>query len=125
MRPWRTDLAEWVPIAAVSQCPPGTSIERVVGDRIVALANIDGTWHAIDGLCPHQGGPLGKGRLCGAVLTCPWHGWQFDVTTGRHRISATVAQPRFEVRQSGSQVEIRVVEGTRALVETAVGGAPA
>jgi nitrite reductase/ring-hydroxylating ferredoxin subunit len=118
-------MAEWVPIAAVSQCPPGTSIERVVGDRIVALANIDGTWHAIDGLCPHQGGPLGKGRLCGAVLTCPWHGWQFDVTTGRHRISATVAQPRFEVRQSGSQVEIRVVEGTRALVETAVGGAPA
>jgi nitrite reductase (NADH) small subunit len=104
-------MAEWLPIAAVSECPPGESIERVVGNRIVALANVDGAWHAIDGLCPHQGGPLGRGRVCGAVLTCPWHGWQFDLPTGRHRISATVAQARFDVRQSDDQVVIRVDGG--------------
>ena len=115
-------MAEWVPIAAASECPPGASLERVVGDRIVALFNVDGVWHAIDGLCPHQGGPLGKGRLCGEVLTCPWHGWQFDVTTGRHRLSPTVVQPRFLVREEGGQVLVRVVEGAPVPLEAASGG---
>ena len=50
---------------------------------MVAVANVAGEFHVIDGLCPHQGGPLGTGTLCGTVLTCPWHGWQFDVTTGK------------------------------------------
>lgn len=115
-------MAEWLSIAAASECPPGTTIERVVGDRIVALANVDGAWYALDGLCPHQGGPLGKGRLCGTVLTCPWHGWQFDVATGRHTISATVAQPRLEVRETDGRVEIRTEGGMP--VTLAPDGAP-
>ena len=34
-------------------------------------------FYALDGVCPHQGGPLGKGCLMGRIVTCPWHGWQF------------------------------------------------
>lgn len=101
-------MAEWIPIARASECPPGTSIERVAGDRIVALANVDGELHALDGLCPHQGGPLGTGRLCGRVLTCPWHGWQFDVVTGGHQISETVRQEVFEVREREGVVEVKL-----------------
>lgn len=104
-------MADWIPIARATECPPGVSIERVAGGRIVALANVAGTYHAIDGLCPHQGGPLGTGPLCGAVLTCPWHGWQFDVTTGQHQFSATVRQPVFEVRVREGLVEVRVPAG--------------
>jgi nitrite reductase/ring-hydroxylating ferredoxin subunit len=105
-------MVEWIPIAAASECPPGTSIERVVCGRIVALANVGGAWHAIDGLCPHQGGPLGQGRLCGTTLTCPWHGWQFDVATGRHGLSPTVRQQRFDVREEGGTVLVRSAGGT-------------
>ena len=50
--------------------------------KIVALFNVNGTVHAIDGTCTHRGGPLGEGELDGIVVTCPWHGAQFDVTTG-------------------------------------------
>lgn len=99
---------EWIAVAAVAECPPGRSIERVVGERMVAIANVDGTLHAIDGLCPHQGGPLGTGTLCGAVLTCPWHGWPFDVTTGRHRVSATVRQAVHHVRERDGRIEVRL-----------------
>ena len=106
-RPDRPESSDWFRIAAANECPPGTSIERVVEGRVVALANAAGAWHAIDGLCPHQGGPLGTGVLCGTVLTCPWHGWQFDVTTGRHRVSATVRQPVHEVKQCGGDVFVR------------------
>jgi hypothetical protein len=101
-------MADWIPVAAASECPPGTSIERVAGDRVVAIANVDGQFHALDGLCQHQGGPLGTGTLCGTIITCPWHGWQFDVTTGRHRISATVRQPLHEIREQGGQLFVRL-----------------
>jgi nitrite reductase/ring-hydroxylating ferredoxin subunit len=101
-------MNDWIPIAAASACPPGASIERLVGGRMVAIANVDGTFHAIDGLCPHQGGPLGTGHLCGTVLTCPWHGWQFDVVTGRHRLSATMRQQVHEIREQDGQLSVRL-----------------
>jgi nitrite reductase (NADH) small subunit len=101
-------MPDWIPIAEASECPPGTSIERVADGRMVAIVNVEGTWHAIDGLCPHQGGPLGTGTLCGTVLTCPWHGWQFDVTTGRHRISPTVRQAVHEIRERDGRIEVRL-----------------
>jgi len=104
-------MPDWIPIAEASECLPGTSIERVADGRRVAIANVDGTLHAIDGLCPHQGGPLGTGQLCGTVLTCPWHGWQFDVTTGRHRVSATVRQAVHDVREREGKIEIRFSSG--------------
>ena len=109
-------MPDWMPIAEASECPPGTSLERVADGRMVAIANVDGVLPAIDGLCPHQGGPLGTGQLCGAVLTCPWHGWQFDVTTGRHRVSATVRQAVHEVRVHDGRIEVRL-GGNSAAVE--------
>jgi nitrite reductase (NADH) small subunit len=104
-------MNEWIPIAAASECPPGGSIERVAGGRMVAIANVDGTFHALDGLCPHQGGPLGTGALCGTTLTCPWHGWQFDVVSGRHSLSATVRQQVHEIREQGGQLFVRLGAG--------------
>ena len=103
-------MHDWIPIATVDECPPGASIERLAADRMVAVANVAGTFHALDGLCPHQGGPLGTGRLCGTTLTCPWHGWQFDVATGRHATSATVRQPVHEIRVVDGRLEVRLTD---------------
>ena len=110
----RRDMSEWIPVAEAVECPPGTSIERLAGDRMVAIANVAGRFHALDGLCPHQGGPLGTGTLCGTTLTCPWHGWPFDVTTGRHRISATVRQAVHEVREEAGRLLVRFAAGVPA-----------
>ena len=101
-------MAHWIRIARVDECPPGKGIERVAGDRIVALFNVEGQFYALDGVCPHQGGPLGKGCLSGAILTCPWHGWQFDVRSGQHQLSRTLVQPRFDVRVDGGDVLVDV-----------------
>jgi nitrite reductase (NADH) small subunit len=97
-------MPDWRPIAEVSACPPGACLELVVGGRVIGLFNVGGAFHALDGVCPHQGGPLGKGCLAGATLTCPWHGWQFDVSTGRNLLSATIVQASFPVRVEGGQV---------------------
>ena len=101
-------MAHWIPLAAVADCPPGTSLEVVAADRIVALFNVDGVFHALDGVCPHQGGPLGKGRLEGCIVTCPWHGWQFDVRDGQHQLSARLQQPRYNVRIEGGTVMVEL-----------------
>ncbi|HME12532.1 MAG TPA: Rieske 2Fe-2S domain-containing protein [Candidatus Acidoferrum sp.] len=69
--------------AKTSQIAPGTIREIEVGGKTIALANVAGKFHAIDNTCLHQGGPLGEGELEGAVVTCPWHGWQFDLTSGK------------------------------------------
>ena len=97
-------MAEWVRIASRDDCPPGTGCELVVGDRILALFNVGGEFHVLDGICPHQGGPLGKGKLVGSIVTCPWHGWQFDVRSGQHQASPAICHVRLNVKMEGNDV---------------------
>lgn len=101
-------MSNWIRIASVEECPPGHSRELVAGDRIIALFNVDGQFHALDGICPHQGGPLGKGKLTGCIVTCPWHGWQFDVTTGQHQSSVSLLHTRFPVKVQGDGIFVDV-----------------
>ncbi len=61
---------------------PGQAIEVIIAGKAIAVSNVDGTFHACSNTCPHAEGPLGEGQLEGSTLTCPYHGWQFDVTTG-------------------------------------------
>lgn len=97
-----------VPLASVSDIPPGTGSEFTIEGRIIAVFNSEGTLHALDGICPHAGGPLAEGRLQGNVVTCPWHGWQFDVSTGRHCLNSRLAQHQYVVRQEGEQILIEL-----------------
>lgn len=50
----------------------------------IALFNVGGKFYATGNACPHSGGPLAQGRLFGSTVICPWHGAQFDVTTGAY-----------------------------------------
>lgn len=98
---------DWTDVGAAADLPPGSVMEAVVGDRMVAVANVDGHLYAIDGVCAHQGGPLGKGHLQGCVLTCPWHGWQYDVTTGVQQLGRSIRQASFAVRRAGDRIVVR------------------
>ncbi len=71
---------------------------------MIALYHVDEEIYGLDGVCPHQGGPLGKGMLEGCIVTCPWHGWQFDVATGQHQLNNRIVQPRFDVRVEGDWI---------------------
>jgi nitrite reductase (NADH) small subunit len=75
-------MGERVRVASLGEVRPGTGRQVQVSGRALAIYNVDGAVHAIDGTCTHRGGPLGEGELTGNVVTCPWHGARFDVTTG-------------------------------------------
>jgi nitrite reductase (NADH) small subunit len=101
-------VSEWVRVAGVLDIPAGTGKEYAVRGRVVALYNVEGTFHALDGVCPHAGGPLGRGVLEGNVVTCPWHGWQFDVTSGQHCLNANLKHPGFPVRVLGEDILVEL-----------------
>jgi nitrite reductase (NADH) small subunit len=52
------------------------------GAKTICIANINGTYSAMDNVCPHRGGPLGQGMIEGGKVVCPWHGWAWDPKTG-------------------------------------------
>lgn len=85
----------------------GTAVE-VVGNKI-ALFNVDGTFYAIADTCTHKGGPLSEGSLEGNTVTCPWHGANFDVCTGKNLTPpATAKVTSYNVRVEGDEVEVEI-----------------
>jgi nitrite reductase/ring-hydroxylating ferredoxin subunit len=99
-------MHEWKRIAELHECPPGSCLERVIEGRIIALFNVEGEFYALDGICPHQGGPLGKGRLAGTIVTCPWHGWQFDVRDGQNQLSRSLRQPSLPTKNEHGVIHV-------------------
>jgi nitrite reductase/ring-hydroxylating ferredoxin subunit len=104
-----TELAPtFVAVASVADVPSGWVLRVTVGQRDIALANQDGTFHALDNGCSHAGGPLGDNRLrSGCLLECPWHNSVFDVRTGEVvRGPARKAQRTYPVKVQDDTVYI-------------------
>lgn len=101
-------MSGFVKMATLDELPEGASKEVEHEGRIYALFNVDGVLSAIDGICPHQGGPLAEGALEGTCVTCPWHGWQFDVRTGRTPLGTRIKLAVFEVKVEGQDVLVAV-----------------
>ena len=86
-------------VAKASELEPGRSRCVSAGGREIALFNVGGTFHALANKCPHESGPLSRGAIVGLSIAdvpgtyklerpgefvrCPWHGWEFDITSGR------------------------------------------
>jgi nitrite reductase (NADH) small subunit len=97
---------EKVLLGSAADVPLGTAREFVANGRVLAVFATDAGYVALDGLCAHAGGPLAKGKVQGGVVTCPWHGWQYELATGRHCLSAGVCQERFEVVVENDQLVV-------------------
>jgi len=73
----------FVPVARISEVPPGSIFGADVGGERILVANVGGEYFAMRATCNHMGGPLDEGTLEGNVVTCPLHGSQWDVKTGK------------------------------------------
>jgi nitrite reductase/ring-hydroxylating ferredoxin subunit len=95
----------FVRAAKKDEIPAGTIREfQVDGNKAIALANVDGKLYAINNTCLHRGGPLGEGELSGKVVTCPWHGWQYDVTSGKVMANPAVGVECYPVELRGEDI---------------------
>jgi len=76
-------MSEFVRICPASQIPPAGQVAEVtVNGRAICVANVDGTISVLDGVCPHEGGPLGEGIIENGRVVCPWHGYSFEPRSG-------------------------------------------
>ncbi len=101
-------MAKAVKVAQVSDVQPGQGTVVHAEGQDIALFNVGGTFHAIHNTCVHKGGPLGEGGLEGTTVTCPWHGWQYDVTTGSTVRNPAIKVASFPVRVEGSDVVVEL-----------------
>ena len=77
-------MAKWVDIGNVQDFPAGGSKTLRAEGVPLAVFNIEGAFLAIADVCPHAGMPLGQGELCGKVITCPFHGYAYNVESGKN-----------------------------------------
>ena len=101
-------LEEWTPVLDDEALPTGKPIRVSVGGADVLLYRNDGSIYAIANRCTHRGGPLHKGKVRDAQVTCPWHLSTFALEDGSVvRGPATAPQPSYDVQTRDGRIEIR------------------
>ncbi len=96
-------------VAEVKDVAPGSCKAIELSGQQIALFNIGGTFYAIGDACTHRGGSLSEGAVEGDKVTCPLHGAQFDVTTGKNLTPPAPGEvPSYNVRVEGSEIQIEI-----------------
>lgn len=97
-------MADFVKVARVSEVAEGTGKVVSAHGEEIALFHVNGNFYAVHNTCLHRGGPLGEGTVDGTTVTCPWHGWEYDVTTGKSLTNPSAQVRRFQVKVEGEDV---------------------
>jgi nitrite reductase (NADH) small subunit len=95
-------------VARVDEIEPGTITTVRAGDREIALARVGDEFYATQPQCLHLQGPLGEGRIEDHVLTCPWHGWQYDLRTGENEFDRAIRLETYDVRVENGEVKVSI-----------------
>ena len=95
-------------VADTDDLAPGQCKVVQADGKAIALYNVNGKFFATDNTCLHRGGPLGEGELDETIITCPWHGWRYDVTTGVNAANPSIKVASFPVSVEGSGVFVEL-----------------
>lgn len=101
-------MPTYVTVAQAGDIPSGSGKVVNVDNTLVALFNVDGAYYAISNTCVHRGGPLGEGVLEQDNVTCPWHGWRFNVKTGCNSFNPQVQVKSFPVKVEEGRVQVSI-----------------
>ena len=99
----------FVKVASTQDVSEGRPFCAGANGQKIAIFKVKGRFYALNNKCTHAGGPLCKGTIDGSVITCPWHGSKFDVTTGAV-VGGPAKKPlqKFEIRVSGTDIEVNL-----------------
>jgi NAD(P)H-dependent nitrite reductase small subunit len=97
-------MAQLTKVASAADIPAGTGKVVEVGGKSIAVFNCDGTFYAVDNTCKHRGGPLAEGSVSGTTVSCPWHGWEYDVTSGACQMDPSIKVDTFSVKVEGGDI---------------------
>ena len=103
-------MSEFIKVTTKSEIPQSSIKEFEVNKVMVAIANLNGEFFAIENTCTHDGGPLGEGEVVdGCCVECPRHGAKFDLKTGGvMNLPATMPVASYEVKVKGEDIFVKV-----------------
>ena len=101
-------MGENVTVAKADELQPGQGMVAEVAGKEIALFNVGGTVYALNNTCVHRGGPLGEGDLDGEVVSCPWHNWEYNVTTGACLTNPSACVATFPVVVDGNEIKVEL-----------------
>jgi len=94
---------------AVADVPVGKPLAVRVNDQLtLAVCQVQGKYHAVDGKCPHRGAQLAEGELAGDLIVCPLHHFKYSLATGRCIMPRHLKLRSFPVRQEGDELKIEL-----------------
>ncbi len=99
-------MPNWVAIAETSQITADAGLTAFVDELEVAVFRTPEGWRAIEGRCPHKGASLGNGMVSHGCVSCPWHGWQFQLHDGQAVGQPNVSVAPLSVREVDGRIEI-------------------
>ncbi|MGC4106852.1 MAG: Rieske 2Fe-2S domain-containing protein [Thermomicrobiales bacterium] len=115
---------EAIPVAALGDLAPGEMRLVEAKGHSIGLFNVDGEYIAVLNVCPHELAPVCRGRLSGTtlpsmpgefiwgregeIISCPWHGWEFDLLTGKGLADSRVRVRRYDVVIDGDTIAVLV-----------------
>ncbi len=113
-------------VSDIDDFPTGSHRVVTIGNREIGVFNVEGQFYALPNLCPHQLGPLCRGRVCGTlkasaasnwkpkwvydgeIITCPWHGLEYHIPTGQCVAFPEIRLRTYEVFVDDGQIKIRI-----------------
>ena len=102
---------DFVEVGTINDFTPGQGKMVTVNGRHVALFRLGDEFFAIDNLCLHKAGPLCEGQIDDMdVVTCPWHGWSYEIRTGTLVQDPRVGVSKHDVRVDGDRLAVRLTD---------------
>lgn len=84
------------------------SREILIEGLVIAIFRNAGNLFAMDGMCMHQGGPIARGKVEGGCVTCPWHGWQYELNSGNNAATGKPMLSTYPIRDNEGWIEIEI-----------------
>ncbi len=101
-------LNKRVRVGKSEEIPEGHGREVTIEGRKLAVFKVNGGFYAVSNQCLHRGGPLSEGELDDYRVTCPWHGWKYDVRTGAFDIIPTLKVKSYSVEEKDGEVFVEI-----------------
>jgi nitrite reductase/ring-hydroxylating ferredoxin subunit len=98
----------YLKVANVEEVPHDSVLEVMVGQQPYAICHTGGAITALNGICPHRGGPLGQGQIHDGHVVCPYHLWEFDCRTGEYDLDSARRVATYEVRVEDGEILLQV-----------------
>jgi nitrite reductase (NADH) small subunit len=102
-------MSQFITLTTQSELPAIDEAKEFPCDgKTICIANVNGSYRAMDNVCPHRGGPLGQGMVEGGKVVCPWHGWAWDTVTGAASQSSQMKVTVYPLKIQGGDVLIEI-----------------